>query len=305
MRQSFLTLVCVVVTLSRMDLCRSADDPSDLAQLKELGSEVTVVDGNVTGVTFKDSSRLGDADFRLIGQFRQQKSLVLYGECKGLTDKTLPNLMELGELEQLSTAGIQVTDKGLAQLSRLTNLRLLNFFHTSLGMRGFDGRGFASLKDLPKLESLTIGGTPINDKGMAAVGEITQLKHLRTGHTYQTRAGNQFLAKLTELKSLWLSQRMPRNDGRPAPVSLDDSIFDVLVQLQKLESLSLNEAKLSLASLRRLSELPNLKKLDLSQIDISAEDIDTLKAELPDVKIDWKPLTEVERAKLKLILKRF
>lgn len=303
MRRILLTLVCVVATLSRIDFCIANDDPSDLEKLKELGADVTETDGTVTGISVNDCSRFGDAEYRLIGRFHDQKKLSL-GQCKGLTDKTLSNLTELTNLENFVTNGMQVTDKGLAQMSRLSNLRVIGFFHPSIGMRGFDGRGFAALKELPKLESLSIGGSPFNDKGMAAVSEITQLKHFRIWHTYQTQAGNQYLTKLTELKTLLLGQRMPRA-GRPNPLSLDDSTFDVLVQLKTLESLELNEAKLSLASLRRLSELPKLKNLNLPQIDIPAEDIETLKTELPSVKIDWKPLTEAERTKLTAYLKKF
>jgi hypothetical protein len=304
MRQLLLTLVWVLAMFSRTDFCRAADDPSELEQLKELGADVTAADGAVTGISVNDCSKFGDAEYRLIGRFHQQKKLSL-GQCKGLTDKTLSNLMELTNLETFVTNGMQVTDKGLAQLSRLTNLRAVDFFHPSLGMRMFDGRGYAALKELPKLEALTIAGSSFNDKGMAAVGEITQLKHFRTWHTYQTQAGNQFLTKLTELKSLFLGQRLRRGDGRPNLVSLDDSTFDVLVQLKTLESLTLNEAKLALASLRRLSELPNLKKLELLQIDIPEEDIETLKTENPLVKIEYKPLTAAERASLTVALKRF
>jgi hypothetical protein len=46
----------------------------------------------------------------------------------------------------------------LAKLTAVTSLRSLSFFHPSLGMKGFDGSGFAALKALPKLERLTIGG---------------------------------------------------------------------------------------------------------------------------------------------------
>ncbi len=305
MRQFSLTVVYILIASSPWGFCVAADDPSDLVQLKALGAEVTLVEGNATNISFNDCSTLGEAEFQLIGQFRQQKSLVLHGQCKGLTDKTVPHLLELTNLETLSTDHMQITDKGLANFSRLTRLRVISFFHPSYGMNGFNGQGFVALKDLPRLESLTIAGSPFNDKGMAAVGEITQLKHFRTWHTYQTQAGNQHLTKLTQLKSLWLGQRLRRYDGRPNPLCLDDSTFDVLVQLKTLEALTLNEARLSLTGLRRLSELPKLTKLVLMTIDVPAEDIEILKTELPSVKIEWKPLTEVEREKLNAYLKKF
>ncbi|HLQ44638.1 MAG TPA: alpha/beta hydrolase fold domain-containing protein [Planctomycetaceae bacterium] len=273
------------------------------ARLTELGAQVTHTDGDVTKVFFKDCSKLGDAEFRLIGQLKGLKSLTLYGQCKGLTDETLPNLASLTKLEELGTDGIQISDAGLAKLTALTNLRSLSFFHPSFGMKGFNGSGFAALKVLPKLERLTIAGTPFDDKGMAAIAEIKQLREFRTWHTYQTQAGNEFLTKLPELQSLWLGQRLRRYDGGSNAASLDDSTFDVLTKLKTLESLTLDEARLSLAALRRLKELPRLKKLALGRIDISAVDVEILKTALPSVAVECMPLTADERSKLEAFLK--
>ena len=199
------------------------DDASVAATLTDLGAQVTHTDGVVTKVFVKDCSKLGDVEFRLIGQLKDLKSLTLYGQCKGLTDETLPHLAGLTKLEELGTDGIQVSDGGLAKLTGLTSLRSLSFFHPSFGMKGFDGSGFAALKALPKLERLTIAGTPFDDRGMAAVAEIKQLRDFRTWHTYQTQTGNEALPKLPELKSMWLGQRLRRYDGGSNAASLDDS----------------------------------------------------------------------------------
>ena len=278
-------------------------DAPATAALTDLGAQLTHTDGVVTKVFFKDCSKLGDAEFRLIGQLKDLKSLTLYGQCKGLTDETLPHLSGLTKLEELGTDGIQVSDAGLAKLTALTSLRSLSFFHPSFGMKGFDGSGFAALKALTKLERLTIAGTPFDDKGMAAVAEIKQLRDFRTWHTFQTQAGNESLTKLPELKSLWLGQRLRRYDGGSNAASLDDATFNVLAKLKTLESLTLDEARLSLAALQRLKELPQLKKLDLRRIDIPVADVEALKASLPAVAIDWKPLTDDERTKLEALLK--
>ena len=282
---------------------KAKDDASVTAALTDLGAQVTHTDGVVTKVFFKDCSKLGDAEFRLIGQLTDLKSLTLYGQCKGLTDETLPHLSGLTKLEELGTDGIQVSDASLARLTALTSLRSLSFFHPSFGMKGFDGSGFAALKSLPKLERLTIAGTPFNDKGMMAVAEIKQLRDFRTWHTYQTQAGNESLTKLPELKSLWLGQRLRRYDGGSNAASLDDSTIDVLTKLKTLEALTLDEARLSLAALQRLKELPRLKKLELRRIDISAANVETLRMALPSVSIDWNPLTNDERSKLEAFLK--
>jgi len=204
-----------------------------------------------------------------IGQLKELKSLTLNGQCRGLTDETLPYLSGLTKLEELATDGIQVTDAGLAGFAALTNLRSLSFFHPSFGMQGFDGSGFAALKSLARLERLTIAGTPFDDKGMVAVAQIAQLQDFRTWHTYQSSAGNESLAKLPKLKSLWLGQRLRRYDVGSNAASLDDSTLALLAKLTTLETVTLDEARLSLAALRQLQELPRLRKLELRRIDKS------------------------------------
>ena len=136
------------------------------------------------------------------------------------------------------------------------------------------------------------------------VAEIKQLRDFRTWHTCQTQAGNESLTKLPELKSLWLGQRLRCNDGGSNAASLDDSTFNVLSKIKTLESLTLDEARLSLAGLQRLKELPHLKKLELRRIDIPAADVEALRASLPAVAIDWKPLQGDERTKLEVFLKK-
>jgi hypothetical protein len=51
------------------------------------------------------------------------------------------------------------------------------------------------------------------------------------------------------------------------------------------------------------ASLPRLKKLDLRRIDITAADVDALRAALPPVTINWTPLTDDERTKLDAFLK--
>jgi hypothetical protein len=275
----------------------------DVDALKALGAEVTETQGAITKVTFKDCAKLGESEYRKLGGLKTLKSLTLYGGKKTLTDATLPLLAGLTELEELNTEGTHITDAGLAGFAAFKNVKGMSFYHPSLDVKGFDGSGFAALKDLPKLERLTIAGTRANDKLMEAVSRIPQLKDFRTWHTYQSQAGNAWLEKLPNLRSLTLGQRLRHWDGSSNALSLDDSTLDLLSRLRSLESLSLDEAKISLDALLKLKGLSNLKKLSLARIDISAEDVEKLKAALPQAKIDFKPMTDEERKKLDAFLK--
>jgi hypothetical protein len=259
-----------------------ADEADRVTALKNLGAEVTQTKGIVTGLSFKDCSKLGEEDFQRIGQMRQLKKLVLYGQCKALNDKTLAHLTGLAELEELHTDQIQVSDDGLKQLTALKNLRALSFFHVSFGSKTFTGAGLAYFKDLPKLERLTIAGTPFDDKGMEALGQLTQLKEVGTWHTGQTAAGMARLKELKNLAKLHLGQRL--YDGKP---SLTDETMAVLTELKALETLQLDEARLSGAALTKLKGLPKLKRLTLHVIDIPEADVEKLRAELAGVEVKW------------------
>jgi hypothetical protein len=144
-----------------------ADDAATATALRALGGQVTEANGAVTKVSFRDCSKLGAAEFAAIGQLKSLKSLTLYGSCKGLTDETLAHFAGLTALEELGTDGIQVTDAGLKHLANLPNLRTASFFHIAFPDKGFTGAGFAAFKSLPKLERLTVAGTPFNAKGIA------------------------------------------------------------------------------------------------------------------------------------------
>jgi hypothetical protein len=270
----------------------------DVDALKALGAEVSAKDGVVTKLTFKDCSKLGESEYKLLGSLKGLKSLTLYGGKKTLTDATLPLLTSLTELEELTTYGTHISDAGLKHFAAFKTVKSMSFYHPSLDVKGFDGSGFAALKDLPKLEKLTIAGTRANDKLMEAVGQIKQLKDFRTWHTHQSQAGNAFLLQLPNLRSLTLGQRLRRWDGSSNALSLDDATLDLLSKITTLESLSLDETKLSLDALLKLKALPNLKKLELRRIDLPAEDVEKLKSALASCKVDFKPLTDEERKKL-------
>jgi hypothetical protein len=270
-----------------------AAEPADA--LRALGAQVKEKDGAVTEISFRDCSKLGEAEFRLIGQCKALKSLTLYGSCAGLNDTTLPLLGGLAELESLSTDGTKLSDDGMKGFTALKNLHSLAMFHPSWDLKTFTGTGLAYLKELPKLERLTFAGSTAGDEALVAIGQITSLKDFSTWHTRQTQAGNAELLKLN-LRSLRLGQRLPpRGDS---PLSFDDATLATIAKMKSLETLTLMEARLSDAALTQIKALPNLKTLKIEQVDITPADIEALRAALPNVKVDYKPMEEQEKADL-------
>ena len=276
------------------------DEEAAAEQLRKAGAEVTLTKGVVTGVNIKDLAKFTEADFETLGRLVHVKTLSTSGE--GLNDKTVSYLTGLVELEDLSTNLAQFSDDGLWQLTLLSNLKQIKFFHTSLKAKNFTGRGFAQFTALKNLRRLTVAGCPFNDEGMAAVGKLTQLENFRTWHTYQTEAGNEHLKSLVNLKSLHLGQRLRRYGGESNAHSLTDKTLEIVAELKSLETLTLAEQKFSALALSKLSALPKLKKLELTQVDVPAEQIERVRKALGSVDVVWNEVTAEERTKLDRLL---
>jgi len=216
---------------------------------------------------------------------------------KGIDDAALARLVKL-DPEGLTLDGAVITDDGCKYLAEMKSLRWLSVGHTTLGKNGFSGTGFAQLKGLPKLEKLNFGGTGAADEAMHAIGELSQLKELNSWHTHFSMDSNPDLVKLTHVEAMTWGNSMPAWNGKPRRLSLTDETLDYISQMTSLETLTLMQARLTLAALEKLKALPHLKTLRFNNVDASAADIEKLKAEMPTVKIDYKPLTDEEKTKL-------
>lgn len=173
--------------------------------------------------------------------------------------------------------------------------RSLSLFHPSRSNAAFTGAGLAHLAGLPQFESLTLAGANTGDAALTAIAKLPRLTGLRMWHNLETADGLKALSAMTSLRKLTVGQRLA---GRPPkPPSLSDASLPALAQIAGLEELSLQEARLGGEALMKLKDLPNLKKLTVSQVDTPVTDIEKLRAALPNITIDWKPLTE-EQAKM-------
>jgi hypothetical protein len=117
---------------------------------------------------------------------------------------------------------------------------------------------------------------------MEALGMLTQLKEFGTWHTAQTADGMAHLKKLKNLSRLHLGQRL--YDGKPC---LTDETIGILTELKSLETLLLDEARLSGAALTKLKALPKLKRLTMHAIDIPEADVEKLRTALVGVEVKW------------------
>jgi hypothetical protein len=287
-RSSIVVLLAFIFTSSSV----SADDVELVKQLKTKGIEFKESKGIITALSVSDGSKLTEDDFQQMGRLTSLKMMTL-SNC--MNDKQLARLTSLSSLEYLQTNLAGVTDEGIKPLAQFKNLKTLKFFHPG---KSFSGAGLAQLAELPNLQSLTVAGSlAFNDDGMAAVAKLTGLKEFRTWHAGSTDEGVKKLKSLKNLKSLYLGQRLTYM----IPASPSDKTIGILAEMKSLESLQLDEARLSFDSLQQLKQLPGLKKLTLGGIDISKEEVERLKRELPQVKIEWTEPTEAYQKRIKAL----
>jgi hypothetical protein len=263
--------------------------------LRSKGAGVTEANGVITGLTIADGAQLTDDDYR---QLTRLSSLKMLSLSNGLNNERLAQLTALQELEYLQTNLAQITDDGIKPLTRLKKLRNLKFFHPG---KAFSGAGLVHCTELPNLQSVTVAGSlAFNDDGMAAVARLTQLKEFRTWHAGGTNEGVKHLKALKNLKSLFLGQRLTYKP----PACPNDETVAILAEMTSLESLQLDEARLTFAALQQLEKLPTLKKLKLGGIDIAREDVNRLHLALPQVKIEWTEPNETYQKRIRALFGR-
>lgn len=279
-------LLLSALGLLTFSLCAIADDAAIAPQLEAKGAKLKLTGSTVTELSLTDCAPLEPADFQAIGQLTHLKNLTLYGGKKKLTDDTVAELLSLKELENLSSEGAWLSDSGLAKLSALTALKSAAFFHLSINKEGFTGQGFAAWKSLPHLERLTVAGMSMGDEALALIAQLPTLRDFSTWHTYQTQAGNAEIAKMP-LTSLRIGQRL-QHKGADA-LSLTDESLPTLAKIKTLQKLTLMEGQFTLAALQPLKSLPALKQLQLAPTAVSAADLDALRKDLPNAKIDLLP----------------
>jgi hypothetical protein len=262
------TLVATLIACS-LTAPAYADDASIIAALKSKG--VTFTETGTMGITLKKDPGLAESDYKQIRQLTHLKSFSCAG---GFDDAALKTIAGLPELETFGCNGFSVTDEGTRTLASFKALKKVALFHPPKGMKG---TGLSALAELSGLENLTVAGsTEFADEGMAAVGKLTQLKEFRTWHSGVTVEGLKNLKSMKQLKSLWIGQRL----SYTPPATLSDDAIAIISDLSSIESLTLDEAKLSLNALSQLKKLTHLKKLTLNNILISEPDLAALKSTL-------------------------
>ena len=219
-------------------------------------------------------------------QIRQLGHLKTFSCGPGFDDAVFSALNGAPELEAFSANGLdEASDEvGLRALGTCKKLKSIALFHPG---KKLHGPGLAALAGLPALEQLTVAGsTEFGDDGLAAVAQLKHLREFRVWHSSVTAEGlKQPFVALPEIRSLTIGQRLP---PIPPPAALiADAAVAALAGCSSLESLSLQEARLTLPALTQLGKLTHLKRLMLDGIDLPESDLAALKQQLPQTDVRW------------------
>ncbi len=168
-----------------------------------------------------------------------------------LTDAAMKSLAGLTNLQRLDIGGslwvrskMQITDKGIHELSRLTELR-----EFSVGNLTVSGEGIV----FPHLERLALGGAQVTDDALDSIVRCSNLRSLSLSYTSVSDEGLQRIASLKELRQLNLDSRV-----------ITDAGIAWLTNLPKLEHVELRATDVSDEALRYLSRIKSLTRLDLN-----------------------------------------
>lgn len=269
--------------------------PSAIHQrLRDLGATVKENQGVIVDLRI-NCEKLTDDDYKRIGTLTTLKSISISG--KPMFDRHLEMLSDLKQLEAFQINGTLLTDEGYRHFAAFPKLRRLSLFHPSRDVKAFTGSGLSHLKPLNELRRLTFAGATAGDEAFEAVGQLTQLEEFSQWHNRESPEAIKHLAGLKNLKSLKLGQRLPSWSTKHPPSLTPGTIAEIL-KMKSLELIDLQEARLDSETLSNLGSLPKLKKVQLKWIDITETEIKELQRKMPNVKIQWIPMTPEEEQKL-------
>jgi hypothetical protein len=166
---------------------------------------------------------LSRAGLQHLKQLRQVKSLTLGGINHQLGDDLFAGVSGLTSLETLAIGGGYQVFSGdvLRHLANLSNLRILSI----RGLEDVADEHLQPLRNLTKLESLTIDGLKLNGNGLQHLENMSSLRHL----TFRGEIRDESLKHIAQLKSL---------ETVDIPVASDNGLAH-LSGLSNLRSLSL------------------------------------------------------------------
>jgi len=206
-----------------------------------------------------------------------------------LSDGVVPNLTAL------DLADTDVTDTGMAHISKFTKMTRLSLFYCNIS-----NAGLRHLSSMTTLEALNLDSREIDDEGLSYLCCLNRLKSLDLFSGRITDAGCVHLSKIKSLESLELCGGGIADRGCSNLASLENLTSlnlsqneritnrgaAALAALSKLKGLNLSNTRVNAGALKFLGGLTNLQSLAMygcQGIDDQGS-INMLQSELPSLK---------------------
>jgi hypothetical protein len=266
--------------------------PMDESVLKDVGALVRLSDLSI-------DFPVTDAGVAHLANLRGLRSLEI-SNASGLTDESLRILSRLPRLEALRLFGCQFTDHGLAHLSAMRQLKLLNLneLHNEKRDSGFTSDGVAQLSKLSNLEALSLS-FPTTQSVADGIGQLAALKRLRMIDLIIPTIADadvRFLPSLPELEEINLARTnisgtclQDLGGLRKLRVLLisntrvSDETIPYLVKLPALEAIYVSRTSITLEALEQFQRCPTLRKVSTSR---KVGSLKQLKQALPNCEVN-------------------
>lgn len=137
---------------------------------------------------------------RQIGTLKQLRCLLIYNGAQ-IDDERLAELSSLTNLRVLVIDRSHITDQGLRHLSGLKHLEVLELDHAPI-----QGSGLRHLAPLSNLKLISLRATRLEDEGLRHIAKHSGLQRLYLFDTNVTDAGLRYLIGLRQLDLLHLAK---------------------------------------------------------------------------------------------------
>ncbi|MBN2380826.1 hypothetical protein JXM67_13590 [candidate division WOR-3 bacterium] len=248
--------------LSKVPLEELADTGNIIALLMVQASNLSHL-GRFSNLKALSCFIFSDSDWVNLKRLDNLSVLEAFGP--GINDTSLKHLVDLTGLKVLCLSENKITDKGLVYLEPLTDLRSLDleFTHCS-------DTGLIHLEGLVNLRKLNLHLVYISDEGLIHLANLKNLRELHLWGKGISDRGIAYLKNLPYLRKLSLEYTSITSEGIAS-----------LKGFVALKELTLTFTPLVDENLQALKKLKNLDVLRIGEIDISANNLDTLEKALP------------------------
>ena len=221
---------------------------------------------------YLDQTAVTNAGMRHLDGLENLVGLHLRGSK--VTTEGLVALPRANHLKTITLGNLELTNDDLRRIAEWRNLTSLFL----ISSKRLTDDGTRHLTKLDQLQALSLSDLSVTDATLEAIGSMKTLQSLSLSRLQITDAGLKHLAELPALHVLELSHLNITDEGLPS-----------ISGLQGLRTLGLYETKVSDRGIAHLANLKDLRKLDLRGTLVTQAGVDSLRAALPNCKIDWSP----------------